>query len=129
MPVSSHPNRRDEPEPEVHQADCAALHMAYQELDGRVLKAAYEGLCVQRSWPTITDLVSRYGSWNNALRRCGVPLPRKHETPVEECYEAFMAVATDLDRSPSALEYDARREKCMPCSNTVRAKYGGWPVA
>lgn len=64
-----------------------------------------------RMSPDRRSFTDRFGSWDEALRKAGLPLPqrRERETP-ERCREALLSFAEHLGRAPSSHDVDENPE-------------------
>lgn len=73
----------------------------------------------------------RFGSWNEARRRAGLPVmsrhprePRSDMISERDCLAAVLGLAAELGRTPSAQEYE--RSGRRPTVSTIRTRFGSW---
>ena len=109
---------------ELRRADTLALRTA----------TVYSSHAGNHQLPSLATLIHRFGSWNRARRRAGLPTrpsPRKSygRTAAEECARAIAAVWSALGQPPTVQRYEQRRRLADPCAATVRARCGSWADA
>lgn len=76
-------------------------------------------------------IYKRFGSWNEARRRAGLPVmsrhprePRSDMVSERDCLAPVVALAVELGRTPSAQEYE--RSGRRPTISTIRTRFGSW---
>jgi hypothetical protein len=88
-----------------------------------------------RPWPTHQTPFKRFGSWRSALHVAGLAsnpssaIAGQRLFERAHCIDAVRAVARDLEKMPTAAEYDdAARQSggSLPSQATVRARCGTW---
>lgn len=84
------------------------------------------------SLPSMPTIIARFGKWNEAKRRAGLPTrehPAKHFAwSPEECRDIVLALADELADIPTYTTYCAWRadKPEYPCGSIVRRRLGGW---
>ncbi len=109
---------------ELRRADTLALRTA----------TAYSTHAGAHGLPSLATLIHRFGTWNEARRRAGLPVrssPRKSygRTAAEECARAIAAVWSALGQPPTVQRYERGRSDADPCAATVRMRCGSWADA
>jgi hypothetical protein len=109
---------------ELRRADTLALRTA----------TAYSASAGTHGLPSLATLIHRFGTWNEARRRAGLPTrpsPRNSygRTAIEECAGAIAAVWSALGQPPTVQRYERARRASDPCAATVRSRCGSWADA
>jgi Homing endonuclease associated repeat len=109
---------------ELRRADTLALRTA----------TVYSSQAGAYQLPSLATLINRFGTWNEARRRAGLPTrpsPRQSygRTCSEECAAAIAAVWSLLGQPPTVQRYERQRRATDPCAATVRARCGSWAEA
>ncbi len=74
---------------------------------------------------TYKVIVKHFGSWNNALKFCGLPvIDEKVEITKEDCLEEVLRIWTVLGRQPNST--DIRKGISKYSLNTFCRKFGSW---
>lgn len=95
----------------------------------------YDRLSKRRGWPTRETVVSRVGSWAEALDAAGYATPRTlaHRVDRARCVEAVAEYLAHCERAgtaPTAAGYGAAaRGHGWPARSTVSRRLGSWQLA
>ena len=111
-----------------------ALQAAGGELGADFTHEDYKAISGARGWPSANAITARFGSWNEARRRAGLPVSRRLERgwEPEQLARAVRAAARRIGRTPLASDWDKlAREYGWPSSATVirRLGSGSWVAA
>ena len=88
-----------------------------------------------RPWPTHQTFFLRFGSWVKALQAAGLaanpssPIAGRNLFEKEHCFDAIRALARQLDKTPTAEEYEVFARGlggAVPSLATVRNRCGQW---
>lgn len=111
------PSQRNNIEKENVIKDILILSQKYNPLS----------LSVYKTYGSYTDkvIIRHFGSWNNALRFCGLPtIDEKIVITKKDCLEEVLSIWTILGRQPNSS--DIRKGISKYSLNTFCRKFGSW---
>jgi hypothetical protein len=76
-----------------------------------------------------TTVIRKFGSWNNAIKLCGLEVASRQDITYEELFENLASVWTKVGRQPFGREMSDKTKGSIFSTATYEKRFGSWNKA